>query len=119
MGLEDNAVYGFSKGDADELVRLIGDRGVTEIKTKASIDFDKLLVVITPSGGIAARSGTTCGTATCTVQVVDYDGAITATTRTVKVCNLSTEAIDGSSYIMCHKVPGGAYMAHWEDCPSA
>lgn len=119
MALEDDAVYGFNKGDSEELLRLIGDRGVTEVKTKASLDFDKLLVVMTPSGGIAARSGTTCGTADCTVQVVTYDGAITATTRTIKVCNLSEDAVGGSAYIMCHKVPGGAYVAHWEDCPSA
>ena len=116
---EDDAVYGFNKGDSQELLRLLGGRYAPEVMQAKNIPLDKLLVVMTPSGGIAARSGTTCGTADCTVQVVNYDGAITATTRTVKVCNLSTSAIGGSAYIMCHKVPGGAYMSHWEDCPSA
>ena len=76
----------------------------------------------TPAGGIAARSGTTPGSATCTLwtnsggtlaEWVSPQGAA----QTVTVYNLSTSAVSAAAYIIaCGELLGGTLLAMWEDC---
>lgn len=69
---------------------------------------------ITPSGGIAARSGSTLGSATCTRQFVN-NGSLAAASFSETVYNLSTTAVAGSTYIGA-KMIDGVWLCDWEDC---
>ena len=75
----------------------------------------------TPSGGIAARSGTTCGSAACTPYYIDSSGVIneltdnSGTSQTVTVYNVFGSAIGGSVYITAKRVYG-VLVADAEDC---
>lgn len=79
-------------------------------------------IVMTPVGGIAARSGTTPGSATCTLWT-NANGALAewlnpaGDAQTVTVYNLSTTAVAASSYVVaCQELLGGTLLALWEDC---
>lgn len=78
------------------------------------------MIFLTPSGGIAARSGTTPGSATCTGYVID-NGSLTTfkdtsgSDYTATVYNISTTAATGSTYIQA-KRSGCQWVADFEDC---
>ena len=76
----------------------------------------------TGSGGIAARSGTTPGSATVTLYYVS-SGVLTKRTDssgadvTVTAYNLSTTAVAGDAYIVIQpELLSGKLIATWEDC---
>jgi len=101
--------YGFAKTDAEELVQLIGggDAEYAEMKPKGGGGASRIVQV--PSGGIAARSGTTVASASCTVFTIVGTTLTTAST-TLTVFNLSTVAIPANMYIVANKV-GNAWIA--------
>ena len=109
--VKDNHVYGFSPEDADHLLQNLGraegesDRGDTA---------PALLIAKAPSGGIAARSGSSVSSATCVVQAISA-GVISATSISVPVYNLSTTAVGPDAYVVCAWA-GGCLIAVWEDC---
>ena len=107
---EEDAVYGFSKGDSQELIRLLGGRHAPEVMRAKDLEQPPAYVIMTPSGGVPARSGSTFGTATATVYQVDYDGNATSTSMTVKVCNPSLTPWPGSCYAKIDRVQGGAIV---------
>jgi hypothetical protein len=59
------------------------------------------LIVLTPPGGIPARSGSSLGSAAC-VAYSYSTGALGSTSLTVNVRNLSTTAIAGDIYIQAN-----------------
>ena len=59
-------------------------------------------IVQTPGGGIAARSGTTVGSATCTEYKI-ASGTLTTNTDTITVKNIWPFAIPASMYILAAK----------------
>lgn len=59
-------------------------------------------VVQTPGGGIAARSGTTVGSGTCTEFKIN-SGTLTTNTNTITVKNIWPFAIPASMYIVAVK----------------
>ena len=72
------------------------------------------LVLITPVGGIAARSGSTISSAICTI--VNRNGSTISTgTKTFIVWNMSTMAVAGNAYIGVIWTNIG-WKAVWEDC---
>lgn len=71
-------------------------------------------IFLTPGGGIAAISGSTLGSATCTRYTVTA-GTLTATTETVTVYNLMSSAIGAAAYIVAIPV-NGIWLAIAEDC---
>lgn len=73
-----------------------------------------LVLAMTPSGGIAARSGTTVSSASCNFYKISGSTVSTAT-GTITVYNLSTTAVAGSKYIIAARA-GGVHIAVWEDC---
>lgn len=99
----DNHTYGFSKADAGALVQLIGNgdgeylegrvRGGGKASTK---------IVLTPGGGIAARSGTTVSSASCTEYKI-VSGTLTTNTNSLTVYNIWPFAIPASMYIKATK----------------
>lgn len=60
-------------------------------------------IVQTPGGGIAARSGTTVGSATCTEYKINSGTTLATNTSTVTVKNIWPFAIPASMYIMAVK----------------
>lgn len=79
------------------------------------------IIFQTPSGGIAARSGTTPGSAECTPYYINSSGALTeltnpdGTSRTHTVYHIGATAVAGTTYIQakrCH----GRLVADMEDC---
>jgi hypothetical protein len=68
-------------------------------------------LVLTPAGGIPARSGTTLGSASCTIQVIDKDNDQISDGETVDVLNLSEVAIGGDAYIKATRTKTGDYIA--------
>lgn len=68
-------------------------------------------LVKTPSDGIPARSGTTLGSASCTIQVVDKSNDSISDGSSVDVLNLSLAAVAGDSYIAAIRTKSGDYVA--------
>jgi hypothetical protein len=68
-------------------------------------------LVRTPSGGIPARNGTTLGTASCTIQLIDKDTDQISDGESVDVLNLSVTAIGGDIYIKATRTKTGDYIA--------
>lgn len=111
----DDKIYGFNKDDTIELINLIGNadgefpEGPFPIKGNSGG-----IVLITPSGGIAARSGSTISSASCTI--VNRSGSTISTgTATYTVWNMSTSAVAGTAYIVAEWTNIGL-VAVWEDC---
>lgn len=115
--MADNHVYGFSKPDAIQILQRLGTNGVGEMPVSSNIAQGGY-IAMTPSGGIAARSGTTVTVADCDVYYLAGSGSTrTLVSSGVKlaVANMSTTAITGSVYILCGLF-GGELVAPWEDC---
>lgn len=109
----DDKIYGFNKDDTIELLNLIGNADA-EFPELSPNGISGGLVLITPSGGIGARSGSTISSATCTI--VNRSGSTISTgTATYTVWNMSTTAVAGSAYIVAEWTNIGL-VAVWEDC---
>lgn len=86
------------------------------------------VVVMTPTGGIAARSGTTCYGEDCEIyRIVDTDfsdGEITLEAivdgnddpLTLTVYNLSNEAVGGDRYVVTSRLKSGHRFVVVESC---
>ena len=68
-------------------------------------------VVKTPVGGIPARSGTTLGTADCTIQTIDKSTQGVSDGETLAVLNVTDSAIAGGSYVRAVRTKSGDYIA--------
>jgi hypothetical protein len=67
--------------------------------------------IVQATSGIAARSGTTLGSATCTEFKVETS-TLTTNTETLTVKNLSLFAIPTNAYVLAHKESiSGAWIA--------
>ncbi len=109
-----------------ELVRREAHRAVrthTRRDTRQSFS-TAIYLAETPAGGIAAMSGTTPGSAECTIKYIDADGKLATATDsdgddvTQSVYNVSSSAIGGNTVIQAkQECVGGALLADFEDCP--
>jgi hypothetical protein len=88
--------------------RMAGSRA--QLGNRPVVNFGSYLVK-TPSGGIPARSGTTLGTASCTIQVIDKTNDQISDGESVDVLNLSDTAIGGTTYIKAVRTKTGDYIA--------
>lgn len=68
-------------------------------------------LVKTPSGGIPARSGSTLGSASCTIQIIDKDNDQISDGESVDVLNLSEVTVNGDAYIKATRTKTGDYLA--------
>jgi len=73
------------------------------------------IIIMTPSGGIPARSGTTVGKADCTVYSISSSDVLTTTSRTVSVVNLAATAVAGSVYGQAKRA-AGRWVIDYEEC---
>lgn len=109
----DEHTYGFNQPDARDLVNLIGSDG-GGLTPDQQPPTRQPAIFQTPVGGIAARSGTTAGSASCTMYYMDGT-TITTTGNSFTVYNIFGDAIGGSVYIVASPVKGG-YVLISEDC---
>jgi len=95
--------YGFSKTDAEELLQVIGggDAEYAEVKPRGG-GSGSSVKIIQATTGIAARSGTTLGSATCTEFKIEA-GVLVTNTETITVRNLSLFAIPANAYLLAHQ----------------
>lgn len=114
MPLDDDQTYGFNKGDASELIQLIGQTAGEHRDWHDVPNSRSGVVMKTPGGGIAARSGTTVSSATCTIW--NRSGStMSAGSETYEVWNLSTTAVGNSVFIVA-VITNIGWVAVWEDC---
>ncbi len=99
--------------DVLEQINVRPDPIVDEVETGL-----QMFVAKTPGGGIAAASGDTPGSASCTLGYIDDNGDLQTTVHTETVYNMATGgSIAGSTWITAHQEAGsGKYIAVWEDC---
>ncbi len=72
-------------------------------------------IYLTPAAGIAARTGTTAGSATCTI--VNTNGPnMSVSSDTQTVYNIFGSAIGGDVYITAKRNDNGDWIADAEDC---
>jgi hypothetical protein len=65
-------------------------------------------VAFTPSGGIAAMSGTTPGSASC--NLYDFNGTSLVSNNTAYVFNTTTASVGGSKYIQTKLIDGCLFV---------
>ena len=102
---EDTNVWGFNKNDATQLLTVIGGEDVAYRENEPIYDGGSnvgIKLFQTPGGGIAARSGTTVSSATCT-EFKLVSGTLTTNTMTATVYNPWPVAIPASYYITAVK----------------
>ena len=120
--------YGFGERDKDTLLRIIDAAGGGADPERFGIPLAPVLplresaVFQSPSNGIAARSNTTLGSASCDLYVIDNGTLVAArdyqtnSTISADVYNLFSNAVGNSVYIVASRIDG-----HWvvtsEDCP--
>lgn len=71
---------------------------------------------VTPSGGIAAKSSSTMGSAVCTLQKCSSAGVLSNSGTTATIYNPSTDAIAGSTSIVYIMNSAGLRVAIVESC---
>lgn len=83
-----------------------------------------IVIAKTGGSGIAARTGTTPGSASCTLYKINSSGVLeTAKDRsgsdvTVTVYNLSAYAVEADTYIQAkQEMVSGKFLCDFEDCP--
>ena len=108
----DENTYGFNAVDAQSLINSI--EGPARAFNEWQRTSTRALVCKSPGGGIAARSGTTVSSATCTVWK-RATSTMSAGTQTLTVWNLSTTAVAATVFIVAEPTNIG-YVAVWEDC---
>lgn len=112
--MEDNHVYGFSKPDALHVLQKLGIGGGGETGLSDRPNGPWLVIAKNGGSAIAARSGSTISSQSCTIQYV-ASGTISAASDTITVYNLSTTAVAADAYIVAAKA-SGVWIAVWEDC---
>lgn len=111
----DDSTYGFNKRDAEALLSgIASEDGEHNDWHPVGGDGTRSLVCKTGGSGIAARSGTTISSATCTVWTRS-GSTLSATADTITVYNLSASAVGNTVHIVAEMTNIG-WVAVWEDC---
>ena len=112
----DNRTYGFNRSDAEALILTIGgsDAEFPEIRPRGSDG--RVRHAKTKSGGIAARSTLTMGSATCDLYDSSSAGVLSDSGTDVTVYNMATSAIAADTHIMIQQNNAGLWVVVVEDC---
>lgn len=121
---KDERTYGFNKQDADALIESIGVRNEVFPTRRAGgsggggsgPSSQHGVIIKTPSGGIAARSGTTVSSASCDVFSI-VGTTLTDTGNNIDVYNISISPVGASKYGLAKKeYATGKWVIDFEDC---
>jgi len=114
MAAPDEATYGFSKADAGDLVQLIGNVDGEHPEGRVRGGNSQIKHFAAPVGGIPARSGSTLGSATCTLLTI-AGGTRAGTSTSHTVYNNFTSAVGASADIVAARI-NGIWSVIAEDC---
>lgn len=120
--------YTLGREAVQQIARLVRRSAMQTVRRHVRSDQRAVLntaiyLALTPAGGIPAMSGSTPGSATCTLKYIDENGLVAtaldsenaAITQTVY--NVSSGSISGSALIQCkQECIGGALLADFENC---
>jgi hypothetical protein len=113
MADESETIYGFGKGEAEQLLGLTGRDSVTFSRLNATpFDASVTYYAVTTSA-ITAFSGSTCGTGTAMIKSIDKDRVVT-NFKEVDVINVSTTAIQTGKSVKLFRV--GQHLSAVELC---
>lgn len=110
----DTKTYGFNAADADDLLQLIGGKDSEHVEGKVRGQKSIEVAAFSAGSGIAAISGSTLGSASCTKLTVT-SGTRASTGSSETVYNLFTSAIGSGNDIIAIKI-NGIWVAIAEDC---
>ena len=111
MPTEDDVTYGFNREQAFELVRGLGQRDFSvKLYEAESLGGREGVYLVATGSGIPARSGTTAGSATVTVQEI-VGATITPTSKTITAYNISAVAIPADCYTVVREDRFGDFIA--------
>ena len=126
---EDTVGYPADLDEAVVFLRADAEEGQSESETLfvnwmlAASKQPLIYLAETPAGGIAAMSGDTPGSATCTLKYIDEDGDIQTAldeddaARTETIYNVASSAVDGSTIIQAKQESiSGKLLVDFEDC---
>ena len=112
-------VYGFNAADSEALISMIGTGdSVRRLGGGGSGGGggEHGVIIKTPAGGIAARSGTTVSSASCDVFSI-VGTTLTDTGNNIDVFNISISSVGGSKYGLAKKeYATGKWVIDFEDC---
>jgi hypothetical protein len=119
----DQRTYGFSLTDAESLAELIGGRAMIIEGRRPGVGGgsgggggEHGVIIKTPAGGIAARSGTTVSSGSCDVFSI-VGTTLTDTGNNIDVFNISISSVGGSKYGLAKKeYATGKWVIDFEDC---
>ena len=114
MDAQDTTTYGFNKPDSLDLLQLIGNDDGEYSEGRVRGRQQPIAAFVTPGGGIAARSGATLGSATCTLLTL-AGGTRATTSAAYTVYNDFLSAVSGSVDVMAARV-NGIWVVIAEDC---
>lgn len=112
--MPDESTYGFSKDDATDILAMVGngDSGFSEMRPRGS---NGAIIILTPSGGIPARSGMSLGSAVCDTYTITDTNEMTPTGMSVTVLNMTATPVEGDAYGQAKKI-SGKWVVDVEEC---
>ena len=113
MAGNDNHTYGFNRDDHDALISVIGMAETETPGRRGSGPF--AIIILTPSGGIPARVGSTVGKANCTVYRITDADVLESTGSTVSVVNIAEAPVAGSVFGQAKRA-SGRWVIDYEEC---
>jgi len=119
MPTEDQVTYGFNREQALELVNSLGQRDFSmrlyDQESGSSI-FSGAIHFLSPSGGIAARSTLTMGSASCDIYTCSSGGVLSDSGINETVYNMASSPFAGSTHGVAMRNAAGLLVAIVEDC---
>lgn len=114
---DDDATYGFSQSDANDLIKSIGQRDYNvRLFEETGGGGPRMVHAYTPSGGIPARSTLTMGSATCDLYDCSSGGVLSDSGDNATIYNMASSAVAGSKHIVASRNSAGLLVAIVEDC---
>ena len=119
MATDDQVTYGFNREQALELVSGLGQRDFNVRLYENSGDGGSgggVIHFYSPSGGIAARSTLTMGSASCDIYTCSSGGVLSDSGANETVYNMASSAFAGSTHGIAARNAAGLLVAIVEDC---
>jgi hypothetical protein len=109
----DNHTYGFNRDDHDALISKIE---MGEVETPYPQAGDRVgIIIMTPSGGIPARVGTTVGKADCEVYRITDGDELQPTGDIYSIVNMTATPVEGDAYGQAKRI-SGRWVIDVEEC---
>lgn len=109
--MSDDTPFGFAKPLAIQLRNLVREQGQGGGGASGRSENRRVAIALIPSGGVAARSGTTPGTAVITLCKIDGTNGIVTTSVQETGYNIDCTAVPQDAYVTVEReYIGGAWI---------